>query len=94
MSARDNGDYFLRRATYSTAALRRALDRLAALKEIPARIAFCWTAAAVRPSFLATCPVGVPDLASALSVFSSLALQDAPSFGGRRAIIPTPYQST
>ena len=34
--------------------LRRAPERLAALKEIPARIAFCWTAAAVRPSFLAT----------------------------------------
>jgi len=33
---------------------RRAPDRLAALKEIPVRIAFCWTAAAVRPSFLAT----------------------------------------
>jgi len=34
--------------------LRRAPERFAALKEIPARIAFCWTAAAVRPSFLAT----------------------------------------
>lgn len=33
---------------------RRAPERLAALKEIPLRIAFCWTAAAVRPSFLAT----------------------------------------
>ena len=78
--------YFLRRA--------RATERFAALKEIPARIAFCWTAAAVRPSFLATCPVGVPDLASALSAISSRALQDAPSFGGRRAIIVTPYQPT
>jgi hypothetical protein len=34
--------------------LRRAAERLAARKEIPARIAFCCTAAAVRPSFLAT----------------------------------------
>src|SRR5690348_13806591 len=51
--------------------LRRAPARFAALKEIPARIAFCWTAAAVRPSFLATCLVGVPALASALRVFIS-----------------------
>ena len=70
--------------------LRRAPERFAARKEIPERIAFCWTAAAVRPSFLATWPVGVPDFASALSVLSSRALQEAPSFGGRRAIIPTP----
>jgi len=70
--------------------LRRAPERFAARKEIPARIAFCCTAAAVRPSFLATCPVGVPDFASALRAASSRALQDAPSFGGRRAIIPTP----
>jgi hypothetical protein len=74
--------------------LRRAPERFAARKEIPARIAFCWTAAAVRPSFFATCPVGVPDFASALRVISSRALQDAPSFGGRRAIIPTPNHPT
>jgi hypothetical protein len=74
--------------------LRRAPERFAARKEIPARIAFCWTAAAVRPSFLATCPVGVPDFASALRVASSRALHDAPSFGGRRAIIPTPNHPT
>ena len=73
--------------------LRRAPARLAARKEIPARMAFCCTAAAVRPSFLATIPVGVPDFASALSAASSRALQDAPSFGGRRAIIVTPYIS-
>jgi len=70
--------------------LRRAPDRFAARKEIPARMAFCCTAAAVRPSFLATCPVGVPAFASALRVVNSRALQDAPSFGGRRAITPTP----
>jgi hypothetical protein len=34
--------------------LRRAPDRFAARKEIPARMAFCCTAAAVRPSFFAT----------------------------------------
>jgi len=34
--------------------LRRAPERFAARKEIPARMAFCCTAAAVRPSFLAT----------------------------------------
>jgi hypothetical protein len=33
---------------------RRAPERFAARKEIPARMAFCCTAAAVRPSFLAT----------------------------------------
>jgi hypothetical protein len=32
---------------------RRAAERFADRKEIPERIAFCWTAAAVRPSFLA-----------------------------------------
>jgi len=34
--------------------LRRAPARFAARKDIAARIAFCCTAAAVRPSFLAT----------------------------------------
>src|SRR5215472_18086228 len=56
-------------------------------------MAFCCTAAAVRPSFLATWPVGVPDFASALSVANSRALQDAPSFGGRRAISFTPQNT-
>jgi hypothetical protein len=32
----------------------RAPERFAARNEIPERIAFCWTAAAVRPSFFAT----------------------------------------
>jgi hypothetical protein len=57
---------------------------------MPARMAFCWTAAAVRPSFFATCPVGVPALARDLRVLSSRALQDAPSFGGRLAISHSP----
>src|SRR6185312_9290543 len=64
----------------------RAPALLAARKEIPARMAFCCTAAAVRPSFFATSLVGVPALASDFRVFNSLALQDAPSFGGRFAI--------
>jgi hypothetical protein len=64
----------------------RAPALLAARKEIPARMAFCCTAAAVRPSFFATSLVGVPAFASDFKVFSSLALQDAPSFGGRFAI--------
>jgi hypothetical protein len=64
----------------------RAPDFLAARKEIPARMAFCWTAAAVRPSCLATALVGVPALASCFRVFSSPALQEEPSFEGRFAI--------
>src|SRR5262249_19197334 len=46
----------------------RAPERLAARNEIPARMAFCWTAAAVRPSFLATWLVGVPAFASCFRV--------------------------
>lgn len=69
---------------------RRAPERLAARNEIPERIAFCCTAAAVRPSFFATCPVGVPDFASALRVVSSRALHEAPSLGGRLAISRSP----
>lgn len=47
-------------------------------------MAFCWIAAAVRPSFLATWLVGVPALASAFKVFNSLVVQVAPSLGERR----------
>ena len=64
----------------------RAPDFLAARKEIPARMAFCWTAAAVRPSSRATALVGVPALASCFRVRSSPALQEEPSFEGRFAI--------
>src|SRR3569833_4147875 len=63
-----------------------AADFFAARKEIPARIAFCRTAAAGRPSSLATWLVGVPALASCFRVRSSAALQPAPSFEGRFAI--------
>ena len=54
--------------------------------EIPVRIAFCCTAAAVRPRAFAAC-AAVPLLASFFSVLSSLALQEAPSLEGRFAII-------
>lgn len=54
--------------------------------EIPVRIAFCCTAAAVRPKAFAAC-AAVPLLASFFSVLSSLALQEAPSLEGRFAII-------
>jgi hypothetical protein len=64
----------------------RAPDFLAARNEIPARMAFCWTAAAVRPSWRATALVGVPAFASCFRVRSSPALQEAPSFEGRFAI--------
>ena len=63
-----------------------APDFLAARKEIPARMAFCWTAAAVRPSWRATALVGVPAFASCFKVRNSPALQPAPSFEGRFAI--------
>src|SRR5215470_17014112 len=68
----------------------RAPDFLAARNEIPARIAFCWTAAAVRPSWRATSLVGVPALASCFKVRSSPALHEAPSFEGRFAISHSP----
>src|SRR5215470_7864569 len=68
----------------------RAPDFLAARKEIPARMAFCWTAAAVRPSWRATSLVAVPALASCFKVRSSPALQEAPSFEGRFAISHSP----
>ena len=54
--------------------------------EMPVRIAFCCTAAAVRPKALAAW-AAVPLLASFFRVFSSLALQEAPSLEGRFAII-------
>src|SRR6185437_5122896 len=54
--------------------------------EIPVRMAFCCTAAAVRPKALAAC-AAVPLLASFFRVLSSLALQEAPSLEGRFAII-------
>jgi hypothetical protein len=64
----------------------RAPDFLAARKEMPARIAFCWTAAAVRPSWRATSLVAVPALASCFKVRNSPAAQEEPSFEGRFAI--------
>src|SRR5260370_36199672 len=64
----------------------RAPAFLAARKEIPARIAFCWTAAAVRPSWRATSLVAVPALASCFKVRNSPAPQEEPSFEGRFAI--------
>src|SRR5581483_1078334 len=54
--------------------------------EMPVRIAFCWTAAAVRPRAFAAC-AAVPLAASFFRVLSSLALQEAPSLEGRFAII-------
>jgi hypothetical protein len=53
---------------------------------MPLRIAFCWTAAAVRPKAFAA-SAAVPLLANFFRVFSSLALQEAPSLDGRLAII-------
>src|SRR5882724_1758749 len=64
----------------------RPPDFLAAQNEIPARMAFCWTAAAVRPSWRATSLVGVPALASCFRLRNSPALQEEPSFEGRFAI--------
>ena len=64
----------------------RPPDFLAARKEIPARMAFCWTAAAVRPSWRATSLVGVPALASCFRLRNSPALHEEPSFEGRFAI--------
>jgi hypothetical protein len=64
----------------------RPPDFLAARKEIPARMAFCWTAAAVRPSWRATSLVGVPALASCFKLRNSPALHEEPSFEGRFAI--------
>ena len=68
----------------------RAPDFLAARNEIPARMAFCWIAAAVRPSWRATSLVGVPALASCFKVRSSPAPQEEPSFEGRFAISHSP----
>lgn len=65
----------------------RAPERLAALNEIPTRMAFCCTAAAVRPSCRATALVAVPAFASCLKVRNSVAPQEAPSFEGRFAIV-------
>src|SRR5689334_24963572 len=60
---------------------------------MPARMAFCCTAAAVRPSFFATWLVGVPAFASCFKVRSSPALQEAPSLEGRFAIIHSPLHT-
>jgi hypothetical protein len=56
-------------------------------KEIPSVLAFCCTAAGVRPNIEATSRVEVPFLASDASFFSSVAVHDFPSLGGLFAML-------
>ncbi len=56
----------------------RAASLLPRRKEIPVRIAFCCTAAGVRPSSLAVRAAEIPAFANALRFLSSPVLQDTP----------------
>jgi hypothetical protein len=56
-------------------------------KEIPSVLAFCCTAAGVRPNNEATSRVEVPFFASEANFLSSVAVQDFPSLGGLFAML-------